>query len=129
MIQRLSLVTGWVVLAFIAFATLSPIRDRPTLAGLQLEHFAAFAAMGLAFALGAPRRTLLIATMMIASAVALESLQLLTPDRHGRVLDAVVKAAGGVCGAGVGRVGTQVWWARVDRVKNTLKSQRTGTSA
>lgn len=32
----------------------------------------------------------------------LEALQLLTPDRHGRLLDTAVKAAsGGICGIGI----------------------------
>jgi hypothetical protein len=35
-------------------------------------------------------------------------LQLLTPDRHGRILDALVKAAGGICGIGVGQLGQLV---------------------
>ena len=128
MIQRFASIIGWSALAFIAFTTLSPIRDRPVLADAHLEHFAAFAIMGLAFSLGAPRRTLLIAAMMIVSAVALESLQLLTPDRHGRLLDAFVKAIGGICGVGVSRLDRGIWRARVDRIRDTMKS-RPGTSA
>ena len=104
MIQRGALIVGWASLVLITFATLSPIQDRPKLAGLQLEHFAAFAIMGFAFALGAPRRTWSLVAMMILSAFVLESAQLLTPDRHGRVLDALVKAIGGGCGVGLGRL-------------------------
>jgi VanZ family protein len=109
MIQRVSIIAGWLALAFIAYATLSPIDARPVLfEGLQFEHFAAFALMGLAFALAYPNRLLLIVAVVVGSAVTLEALQLLTPDRHGRILDALVKAAGGVSGIGAGQLG-QLW--------------------
>ena len=95
---------GWLALAFIAFATLSPIEDRPSFAGPQTERFAAFAAMGLAFVLGYPRRTVLIVLVVVGSAFMLEAMQLITPDRHGRLLDAVVKVAGGFTGVATGRL-------------------------
>ncbi|MET3911276.1 VanZ family protein [Bradyrhizobium sp. S3.3.6] len=113
MIRRSCLIAGWLALAFIAFATLAPIQDRPMVANLHLEHFAAFAAMGLAFAVGSPRRPIVIAATMVASAVVLESLQLLTADRHGRIVDAFVKATGGVCGVGIGQV-IASWLSRIE---------------
>ncbi len=85
MIQRVALIVGWVVLVFITFATPIPIQGRPRLAGLQLEHFVAFAVMGFVFA-RIRRRTLAVLAMVILSALALEGMQLLTPDRHGRSL-------------------------------------------
>jgi VanZ family protein len=116
-VQRLSILAGWVALAFIAYATLSPIKDRPVIAGLQFEHFAAFALLGLAFSLGYPRRTVLIIAVVIGSAFTLEALQLLTPDRHGRLLDALVKAAGGLAGIGMTRLGLPILAARFSRIK------------
>jgi VanZ family protein len=116
-VQRLFILAGWVALALIAYATLSPIKDRPVIAGLQLEHFAAFALLGFAFALGYPRRTVLIIAIVIGSAFTLEALQLLTPDRHGRLLDALVKAAGGLSGIGVTRLGLPILEARFSRIK------------
>jgi VanZ family protein len=104
MIQKVSIAAGWLALAFIVYATLSPIQDRPVVAGPQLEHFAAFALMGLAFALAYPNRILLVVAIVVGTAFGLEALQLLTPDRHGRVLDALVKAAGGVCGISAGQL-------------------------
>ncbi|MCS3501761.1 putative membrane protein [Bradyrhizobium japonicum] len=104
MIQRVALIVGWAALVLITFATLSPIRGRPTLGGLQVEHFAAFAVMGFAFAFGLPRRALSVLAMMILSALVLEGAQLLTPDRHGRLIDALVKVIGGVCGVSAGRL-------------------------
>jgi xanthine/uracil permease len=104
MIQRISVIAGWLALAFIAFATLSPIADRPSVAVPHLEHFAAFALMGLAFALAYPNRVLLVVAGVIGAAIGLEMLQLLTPDRHGRAADAFVKALGGISGISVGQM-------------------------
>lgn len=98
MLRKGFIITGWLVLAFIVFATLSPIQDRPVLAGPQLEHFAAFAVLGIAFGLAYPNRIFFVFAIVLGSAVGLEALQLLTPDRHGRVIDALVKAIGGICG-------------------------------
>ena len=99
MIQRISAVTGWLVLAFVVYATLSPIEARPVLTLPHLEHFAAFALMGLAFALAYPNRVLLV----VGTAAGLEAFQLLTPDRHGRAADAFVKALGGISGISLGQ--------------------------
>jgi hypothetical protein len=104
MIQRVSVAAGWLALAFIVYATLSPIDARPVVARPHFEHFAAFAAMGLAFGLAYPNRLLLVVAIVFGSAFGLEALQLLTPDRHGRLLDALIKASGGICGIGVGQL-------------------------
>jgi hypothetical protein len=87
--HKTSICAAWAALAFIAFATLSPIQYRPTLAGPQLEHFAALAAMGCAFVLAYPGRTTIVIVIVVGSAFGLEALQLLTPDRHGRTIDAL----------------------------------------
>jgi hypothetical protein len=52
--------------------------------------------MGLAFGLAYPNRLRLVVVIVFGSAFGLEALQLLTPDRHGRILDALVKASGGI---------------------------------
>jgi len=104
MIQRVFTVAGWLALAFIAYATLSPIDDRPVLAPPHFEHFAAFAFVGLAFGVAYPRRLVLIAALVLISAFGLEAMQLLTPDRHGRLIDAAIKAAGGICGIGISQL-------------------------
>ena len=103
MIQRISVFTGWLVLAFVVYATLSPVGARPVLTLPHLEHFAAFALMGLAFALAYPDRVLLVVALVVGTAAGLEALQLLTPDRHGRAADAFVKALGGISGISVGQ--------------------------
>ncbi len=115
MIQRVSTVAGWLALAFIVYATLSPIGDRPVLADPQFEHFAAFAFLGFAFGLAYPSRMFLVAAIILTSAFGLEAMQLLTPDRHGRLLDALVKAAGGIGGIGIGQLGQLVLRTQTSR--------------
>jgi VanZ family protein len=115
MIQRVSVAAGWLALAFIVYATLSPIDARPMVTRPHFEHFAAFAVMALAFGLAYPNRLLLVVAIVLASAFGLEALQLLTPDRHGRVLDAVVKASGGICGIGVGQLMSFLLRTRISR--------------
>lgn len=115
MIQKASIVAGWLALAFIVFATLSPINDRPVVAAPHFEHFAAFAFVGFAFGLAYPKRLVLIAAVVVISAFGLEAMQLLTPDRHGRLIDALVKAAGGICGIGIGQLGLLALRAQTSR--------------
>jgi hypothetical protein len=103
-IQKISIITGWLALGFIVFATLSPIGARPSLASPHLEHFAAFALIGLAFTLAYPNRVLLVVTLVLGAALGLEALQLLTPDRHARAMDAFVKALGSISGICVGQM-------------------------
>jgi len=123
MSQRLFFLAGWVLLAFIVFVTLCPLRDRPIVAGAQLEHFAAFALIGFAFIRGQPNRPLMILTMVVTSAFALEALQLITPDRHGRIVDALVKAAGGLCGIGIGYMLPVLLAKPIDRLKASFGRQ------
>ena len=104
MAQKLITIMAWGILAFIAYATVSPIQDRPTLpTSPNFEHFAAFAVLGAMFCLGYPRQTILVCLVVIGSAILLELLQLLTPDRHGRMQDAIEKMAGGAFGILIGR--------------------------
>lgn len=105
MIHKLIVFTAWSALLFIVYATLSPIRDRPTLSdSATLEHVAAFAVLGILLCLAYPRHTILICLMVFGSAVLLELLQQLTSDRHGRIADAIEKVLGGGLGIMVGRV-------------------------
>jgi hypothetical protein len=104
MIHRISVIAGWLTLGIVAVATLSPMGARPSLASPHLEHFAAFALIGFAFALAYPNRVLLVFAIVVGAAIGLESLQLLTLDRHGRAADALVKALGGISGICVGQM-------------------------
>lgn len=105
MVQKLLTVAAWALLAFITYATISPIQERPTLpTSTSLEHLAAFATLGGLFCLAYPRRTLLVCLIVFGSAFLLEAAQLLTPDRHGRIQDAIEKIAGGAGGILTGQL-------------------------
>ena len=95
---------GWLALALIVFVTLSPIEARPSVATPHLEHFAAFALIGLAFTLAYPSRILLVVVIVVGAALGLEALQLLAPDRHARATDALMKSLGGISGICVGQL-------------------------
>jgi len=102
--QRLSAVAAWSSLAFIAYATLSPLNERPELgAGFlflfsHFDHYIAYAVMGFLFGFAYPRQTCLVCILVLGSAILLELAQLLTPDRHARVSDAIRKLIGGAVG-------------------------------
>jgi hypothetical protein len=68
MTQKVSMIVGWLALAFIAYATLSPIDARPTITDIKFEHFGAFGLVGLALGLAYPKRLLWIALIVVGSA-------------------------------------------------------------
>ena len=53
---------------------------------------------GILFGLAYPRQTFFVCILVLGSAVLLELSQLLTPDRHARVIDVVRKIVGGAIG-------------------------------
>jgi hypothetical protein len=92
-------VAAWLLLAAVAFVTLAPIGWRPeTGASANIERFAAFAAIGLAFGLAYPRQLWLVAVVVLGTAVALEILQLVAVTRHAGLRDLIAKLAGGTSG-------------------------------
>jgi hypothetical protein len=99
MFEKTATVAAWACLAFIAYATFSPIQNRPTLpTSSSLEHLAAFAVLGALFCFAYPRQIVFVCLMVLGSAALFEIFQFLTPDRHGRIQDALEKAAGGAAG-------------------------------
>jgi len=103
MLNRLIAVAAWGLLIFIAFATLSPIQDRPTLPTSTLfEHVTAFATLGALFCLGYPREIRFVCLLVGGSAALLELMQLLLPDRHARLQDLAEKLTGGMMGIACG---------------------------
>jgi VanZ family protein len=68
-----------------------------------LEHFGAFAVIGFLFSV-AYSRTTLVWVLVLGSAVILELLQLVVPDRDARVIDAVEKLIGGGSGIIAARI-------------------------
>ncbi|WP_378944370.1 VanZ family protein [Mesorhizobium sp. ANAO-SY3R2] len=99
MIRSFARPFAWLLLAAILFVTVSPIQWRPhTHEPADVERFAAFAVVGLAFVLGYPRHWLLVTCLVVGSAFAFEVAQLLSPSRHAHIEDAIIKAAGGLAG-------------------------------
>jgi VanZ family protein len=68
-----------------------------------LEHVGAFAVIGFLFSV-IYTRTTLVCLLVLGSAVILELLQLVVPDRDARVIDAVEKLIGG----GVGIIAAKI---------------------
>src|SRR6476620_7062160 len=98
-------IAAWAFLTFVACATLSPYAWRPELTETEpglvviLEHVGAFAVLGFLFVVSYPERPRTVCLIIGCSAVALEILQALLPDRHARLADALEKIVGG--GAGI----------------------------
>jgi VanZ family protein len=124
MFRKLFILAAWVLLALIVYVTVSPIHQRPTpLTSSSVEHLAAFLVLGVLFCLGYPRRLALMWLIVLGSAVLLELLQLVTPDRHARIADAIEKMAGGAFGILVGRA--MLYFEKVRRVFTGEPTQTT----
>lgn len=96
-------ILAWLVLLAIFLATVSPIAERPHLAsGPSLDRIAAFILLGMLFCLGYRRSWPFALAIVLVAALGFEAVQLLTPDRHARIDDALVKAVGGIIGVGIG---------------------------
>ena len=104
MLHKLIAIAAWATLIFIIFATLSPAHLRPELTATEpatvvvVERVGAFAVLGLLFASGYPRRYGLVCVVVLGSAILLEFLQILVPDRDARMVDTIEKIAGGGTG-------------------------------
>ncbi|WP_064737285.1 VanZ family protein [Bradyrhizobium sp. Ai1a-2] len=102
--QKLVAVAAWALLCFLAYASVSPIGARPTLpTSTSLEHIAAFATVGFLLHLAYPRHVMYVWFVIIGSAALFELMQLVTIDRHARLVDAFEKMAGGSLGIFVAR--------------------------
>ena len=119
MLQKLITVAAWACLAFIIFATLSSIQERPVIAGghfAAVERFSAYALLGLLLLLAHPRHLVLVCLTVFGGAITLELLQYVTADRHARILDAVEKLLGGTAGLLLaGLLQSSFWWKFIDR--------------
>lgn len=103
MLRKPFIVVAIVCLAFIVYATLCPIHDRPHFLGFHephkvaaLERLTAFLALGFAARFAMPRWR--SALLVLVAAIGLEILQSLVPHRDPRLIDAVVKIVGGATG-------------------------------
>jgi VanZ family protein len=99
MTHRFSRPIAWLLLAFILFATIAPIGDRPhDYLPVQVDRALAFTLMTAFFVIAYPARWLLVGLICIASAYGIEATQYLQPSRDPHIADANVKAVGSVVG-------------------------------
>lgn len=99
MTYRALRLAAWLVLAFVIFATVSPIGLRPhDVLPVDLDRALAFTLMAVLFATAYPRHGLLVGFLIIAGAFAIEALQYLSPSRDPHLADAMVKAVGACVG-------------------------------
>lgn len=111
-ITLLALAAAWIAIIAVAYATLTrvgfvysiyfklaPLLMRPEMGTYaHYVHIIAFALVGALFAFAYPNRILLVGCIVLGGAALLEIAQTLTPDRHGTVIDALEKIAGGAAG-------------------------------
>lgn len=123
MIQKLVTIAAWLSVAILAYLTLTQVgfvysiyfKLAPFLMDVNMktyahfEHIIAFAVFGALFAFAYPRRVVFVCGVVLLTAVALEYLQTLTPDRHGTLIDAWEKMAGGAFGICVARASRYFW--------------------
>src|SRR5882672_11565432 len=116
-ITWLAIAAAWIAVIAIAYATLthvgfvyaiyfklSPFLMRPAIQTYaHFEHVIAFAFLGALFGFAYPRRLILVCCIVFGAAALLEILQTMTPDRHGTLVDAFEKMAGGALGIALAR--------------------------
>lgn len=111
-VTRLIIAAAWATVLIIAYATLTkvgfvygiyfklaPYLRHPAMQTYaHFEHVIAFALLGAIFTFAYPKRPLLVCFIVLGGAVLLEVAQTFTPDRHGTLIDALEKIAGGIVG-------------------------------
>lgn len=104
-VTRFAQVSAWLCFIAILFVTVSPIGLRPhDVMTVGFDRAFSFAVMSALFVIAFPRHWVIVAILMIAVAGVFELSQELSPSRHAKWNDAVVKAAGAV-------IGTMIGWA------------------
>lgn len=111
-VTSLMMASAWIAIIAIAYATLTRVgfvysvyyKLAPFLMGPDIGTYAhsvydaAFAIVGALFAFAYPRCLLVVSCIVIGGAALFEIARTLTPDRHGTLLDALDKIAGGAAG-------------------------------
>jgi VanZ family protein len=86
-------ISAWLLATAIVVLSLVPPWLRPeTDVPHDLEHFAIFAATGLAFGLGYSRRYFAVVVTLLIFTGAIEIAQIVVPGRHARLTDFIVDA-------------------------------------
>ena len=110
--SRLAQAIAWMTIATIAYLTLAHVglvysiyfKLSPWLLNIgikkyaAIEHFVAFAMLGALFCCAYPNRIFIVCFIVCGSAIGLEFMQTMTPDRHGTLVDALQKISGGLFG-------------------------------
>jgi hypothetical protein len=123
MFHKLIIVAAWASIAVLTYATLThvgfaysiyyklaPFLMRPAMRSYaHVEHVVAFAFFGALFSFAYPKRIIFACCVVFLSAVILEYLQTLTPDRHGTLLDASEKIVGGALGIFAVKAALYLW--------------------
>jgi VanZ family protein len=105
MTRKIIMLAAWACLLFIVYATLTSINARPELMRdesavvVVMERFGAYALLGFLLCLAFRNNIPLVCLLVLGTAVALETLQLIAPGRDARVIDVIEKLSGG--GAGI----------------------------
>ncbi len=93
-------IAAWTAFAAIVFVTVSPIEMRPgDIFSVDIDRALAFGLMSSMFMVAYPRHAFLVGACVVLSAGGMELLQALSPTRHARLDDAIVKGAGALAGA------------------------------
>lgn len=125
-VTKLITIAAWVAVIAIAYATLTHVgfvyaiyfKLAPILMGPEMrtyahfEHVLAFALLGALFAYAYPHKLLLVCCVVLGGAVLLELAQTMTPDRHGTMVDALEKMAGGTAGILFARITHRLWFGK-----------------
>jgi VanZ family protein len=101
-IRRAARLAGWLLLAVIAFFSLSPASLRPvTPVGHSSEHFLVHILLGVAFGIGYAKRIWLQSLGLVALIGAIELAQIFVPGRHARLSDFLIDAGATCLGIGL----------------------------
>jgi VanZ family protein len=123
MLQRFVIIAAWVSVAVLAYVSLTRVgfaysiyfKLSPFLMHINMRtyghivHAVAFAIFGALFAFAYPKRVVFVWCIVLISAITLEYLQTLTPDRHGTLIDALEKIVGGAFGICAARAALYFW--------------------
>jgi VanZ family protein len=112
-VRQAARIAGWLLLAVIAFLSLSPASLRPvTPVGHTMEHVLAHVLVGGLFGIGYSKRPWLLVLSLVGLTAAIELAQLFVPGRHARLGDFVVDAGAACLGVGlawIGKVGVSIF--------------------
>lgn len=92
-------VAAWSAFALIVFVTVSPIQMRPGgIFTVDVDRGLAFGLLASMFMIAYPRQAIVVGLLVVITAGMTEALQLLSPSRHARIDDALIKSSGAVAG-------------------------------